>query len=477
VILSATANPTSPALYDSAQRRWWSYGELADTASKLTESLRFSRKALIFSFCQNTPISVAWYLAAAQAKHAVVLLSADLAPDLRATLVATYKPDLLLAARDLGGGPAANGMADYEALPGGTGPAYIWHRKVEHPHVVHPDLAVLLSTSGSTGSPKLVRLSSKNVESNAQAISQALNINSQSRAITSLPFHYSYGLSVLNTHLFMGASLVMTDDSLTAASFWDLFRMMECQSFAGVPYSYEILRRLDVFKLAGPTLSVMTQAGGKLQRELVAHFHRIMAASKGLFFVMYGQTEATARISVLPPSFLPEKLGSVGVSIPGGSLALKVDNAITREAKQSGELVYSGPNVMMGYATGPGDIGLGDVLGGTLYTGDLAHFDDDGFVYIDGRMKRDAKIFGLRVSLDEIEDILRVHGPTAVVAHNEKLLVYCEYGDESEFGRIRQELANKLMVHHSAFHFRRLERIPTNSSGKIDYAELKSWNS
>ena len=157
-------------------------------------------------------------------------------------------------------------------------------------------------------------------------------------------------------------------------------------------------------------------------------------------------------------------------------MVLKIDDSITREAKQRGELVYSGPNVMMGYATGPDDIGLGDILGGTLYTGDLAHFDDDGFTYIDGRMKRDAKIFGLRVSLDEIEDILRVYGPTAVVADNEKLLVYCEYGDESEFGRIRQELASKLMVHYSAFHFRRLERIPTNSSGKIDYSQLKSQN-
>src|SRR5215469_16804148 len=222
-----------------------------------------------------------------------------------------------------------------------------------------------------------------------QSICQALNITPSSRAITSLPFHYSYGLSVLNTHLFMGASLVMTDESLTAASFWDLFRMMECQSFAGVPYSYEILRRLDVNKLAGSTLSVMTQAGGKLQRELIAYFHKLMAARDGLFFVMYGQTEATARISVLPPSFLPEKLGSVGIPIPEGSLGLKLDDSITREAKQRGELVYSGPNVMMGYAIGPDDIGLGDILAGTLYTGDLAHFDDDGFTYINGRMKRD----------------------------------------------------------------------------------------
>jgi len=384
-----------------------------------------------------------------------------------------YKPDLLLAAQRLDGDPATGDMAEYEFLPAAGGGAYSWRRKTEHPYVVHPDLVVLLSTSGSTGSPKLVRLSWKNVESNAQSICQALNITSHSRAISSLPFHYSYGLSVLNTHLFMGASLVMTDDSLTAASFWDLFRTMECESFAGVPYSYEILRRLDVDKLAGPTLSVMTQAGGKLQRELIGHFHKVMTARDGLFFVMYGQTEATARISVLPPSFLPEKLGSVGMPIPGGSLALKIDNSITREANQSGELVYSGPNVMMGYATGPNDIGLGDILGGTLYTGDLAHFDDEGFTYIDGRMKRDAKIFGLRVSLDEIEDILRVYGPTAVVADNEKLLVYCEYGDESEFGRIRQELASKLMVHYSAFHFRRLDRIPTNSSGKIDYSQLK----
>lgn len=473
-IFNVTGNLTAPALYDSCLNRWWSYEELASATTRLAKALSFPRKALVFCFCQNNPSSVAWYLAAAEAGHAVALLSADLAPDFRTRLVSTYKPDFLLAARQMDFDNSLGGRAEYVPLTGVAVGNYGWQREAEYQHVVDPDLAVLLSTSGSTGSPKFVRLSRKNVESNAQSICEALDITPISRSISSLPFHYSYGLSVLNTYLRMGASLVMTDEALTSLKFWDVFRDMRCSSFAGVPYSYQILQRLDVERFDVPGMNVMTQAGGKLQNDLIAHFHKIMAARNGQFFVMYGQTEATARISVLPPRFLPEKLGSVGLAIPGGSLAVEIAGTLTKEANQSGELVYSGPNVMMGYATGPEDISLGDLLDGTLHTGDLGHFDNEGFTYIEGRMKRDAKIFGVRVSLDEVEDLLRVYGPTAVVSAKEKLLIFCEYGDAEEFGRIRQELATKLMLHHSAFHLVRLEQIPRTASGKIDYPQLVS---
>ena len=444
---------TAPALFDSRLSRWWTYEELAETTVRLAENLVYPRKAIAFCFCQNDPASVAWYLAAVEAGHAVVLLSPGLSPDLRDRLLATYKPDFLLAVQDMNLGKSTEFTSDYLSLEGVGHSNYAWRRESEYAHLIHQDLTVLLSTSGSTGSPKLVRLSKKNVQSNAQSICEALDITPQSRAISSLPFHYSYGLSVLNTHLRMGASLVMTDESLTSIRFWDVFRQTECSSFAGVPYSYQILRRLDMGRLELPNLNVMTQAGGKLQSDLITHFHEFMAARNGRFFVMYGQTEATARISILPPHFLPEKLGSVGLSIPGGTLALEIDGTLTTEANQRGELVYSGPNVMMGYATSAEDFGLGDQLCGTLHTGDLARFDRDGFTYIEGRMKRDAKIFGLRVSLDEVEDLLRVHGHTAVVAAKEKLLIFCEYGDAEEFGRMRRSLQPALryiIVHFSS---------------------------
>jgi acyl-CoA synthetase (AMP-forming)/AMP-acid ligase II len=181
---------------------------------------------------------------------------------------------------------------------------------------------------------------------------------------------------------------------------------------------------------------------------------------------MYGQTEATARIAILPHDRLPEKLGSAGIAIPGGRFHIE------SEASEPGELIYTGPNVMMGYAACREDLALGDVLQGRLATGDLARLDAEGFVYIEGRMKRDAKLFGLRINLDEIESMLRAHGPTAVISGPDKLLIYCEHGDEAAFARYRTDLAAKLKVNHRALEFYRLERLPVNGSGKIDYQAL-----
>jgi len=464
---------SSPAIYDAALRKWCTYGELRERVARLAESLARPQKALSFCFCRNDLASVTWYLAALEAGHAVALLDEGLAAEFKARLISDYTPDFILtsvSATDYA--QLLDAPPSYSPSPPLEGANYCWRRNAAPEHPIHPDLAVLLSTSGSTGSPKFVRLSRMNLLSNAQAISQVLEINSQDRAISSLPFHYSYGLSVLNTHFLTGASEVMTEEGLMSPSFWNAFRETECTSFAGVPYSYQILNRLDVEKLNVPSLRVMTQAGGKLHKDLIARFHRTMVARNGRFYVMYGQTEATARIAILPSRFLPEKLGSVGFALPGGSLAIRVDDRLTKQPSCSGELIYTGPNVMLGYAFGRSDLSLGDVLDGTLETGDSAHFDEDGFVHIEGRMKRDAKLFGLRVNMDEVENLLRVYGPTAVVAGNEKLLIYCEYGDAEEFARYRQELATKLRVHHSAFQFLRIEQIPTTPSGKTNYPAL-----
>jgi acyl-coenzyme A synthetase/AMP-(fatty) acid ligase len=299
-----------------------------------------------------------------------------------------------------------------------------------------------------------------------------LAIDETDRSVSSLPLHYSYGLSVLNTHLLAGASEVMTTEGLMTPAFWDAFRELECTSFAGVPYSYQILKRLNVANLNLPSLRVMTQAGGRLPDDLVLHFHQEMAARRGKFYAMYGQTEATARIAILPSECLPAKLGSAGRAIPGCSLAIRTNGVLGTEPNQSGELVCTGPNVMMGYATGRADLALGDVLGGSLDTGDSAHLDADGFVYFESRLKRDAKVFGLRVSLDEVENLLCERGPTAVVAGGGGLQIFCEYGGPEEFARYRQELAAKLRLHHSAFKFHFIAALPTTLSGKIDYAAL-----
>jgi acyl-CoA synthetase (AMP-forming)/AMP-acid ligase II len=447
------------ALFDSSNGRWYSHGELRSEVARAAEALG-TRKSLAFCYCRNNFATLAWYLAAVEAGHAVALLDDGLSAEFKAGLIERYAPELIL-----GSSEASVAAAGYDGATLGDC-LHLSRRKEVQEGEIAPALAVLLSTSGSTGSPKFVRLTKDNVTANARSIVEGLAIGADDRAISSLPLHYSYGLSVLNTHLLAGAAVVLTNDGLMSPGFWQVFRETECTSFAGVPYSYQVLRRLGVEGLKIPSLQTMTQAGGKLQVDLVAQFHQTMADRGGRFFVMYGQTEATARIAILPYDRLPEKLGSAGRAIPGGSFE------IDGEVGQSGELIYRGPNVMMGYASGREDLALGDVQQGRLATGDLAHLDAEGFVYIEGRMKRDAKLFGLRINLDEIESMLRVHGPTAVIGAPDKLVIFCEHGDEESLTRYRMELAAKLKVNHRALEFHRLAQIPVTSSGKVDYQAL-----
>jgi len=428
---------SAAALYDSAASRWYTYGELYEEIDRWAERFAGSTKALAFCFARNDLTSVGAYLGALESGCAIALLPANMPPEFQTRLIDAYQPEWII---------------DGALRSGRTCPA----------PTVHPALALLLSTSGSTGSPKFVRLTLDNVQANACSIAEALRISPSSRAIASLPIHYSYGLSVLNSHLIRGASVVLTDDGLMSPVFWNLVREHQCESFAGVPYAYQVLDRLGLDRLNVPSIRTLTQAGGKLNPELIGKFHDVIALRDGQFFTMYGQTEATARIAILPPEYLPRKAGSVGFAIPGGAIRI-----------EAGEVVYSGPNVMMGYAESRADLSLGDVLGGTLHTGDLGHIDAEGLLYITGRLKREAKLFGLRVNLDELETIVRAHGPAAIIAGTDRVSIYCEF-EETLFPACRDELASKLRIHAQAFEFRRIERIPTNASGKVDYTALES---
>jgi acyl-CoA synthetase (AMP-forming)/AMP-acid ligase II len=241
-----------------------------------------------------------------------------------------------------------------------------------------------------------------------------------------------------------------------------------------VPYSYQILNRLGLSDLNVPSLQTLTQAGGKLESSFVTKFADLMGARGGRFFVMYGQTEATARIAILPSQSISAKLGSAGKAIPGGAISIEIEPGVPAPIGEVGELVYTGPNVMMGYATSRADLPLGDVLGGVLRTGDMASIDTDGFIYMAGRAKRDAKLYGLRINLDEVEDMLRKHGPTAIVSRDDKLKIFCEYGDAAAFAGYRRDLATRLQINHLAFEFVRVDKLPTKGSGKIDYQALLS---
>ncbi len=450
------------ALTEAESKISWTYGQLNDEVERRRDFLA-SRRGLVFHFCNNDAHSVIWYLACLETDVPIALLSGQLNSNLRADLISLYQPEAVIAAE--------KPEDSYEATPHDK----VWSRSVPSQSAFHPQLALLLSTSGSTGSPKLVRLTRENVIANASSIQQALGIDINHFPVAHLPLHYSYGLSILNSHLLAGARILLTNQSLMNAGFWGAIREHRANSFSGVPYTYQMLRRLDIDKLNAPALLTFTQAGGKLDTEHISHFHEKLARRGGALWVMYGQTEATARMTVLPPGELPGKPGSAGKAIPGGRLSIKSDDGeIVSGAKAIGELIYEGPNVMMGYAQCRDDLGRGDELHGRLETGDRVSIDEEGFVYILGRSKRDAKLFGLRVNLDELETFVKKNGPAAAVPVNDGVVIFCEFGSELSLQRVRSELASNLKIHSSAFEFRRIDQLPTKASGKIDYELLRT---
>jgi acyl-coenzyme A synthetase/AMP-(fatty) acid ligase len=430
--------------------------------SRRRDALADAEKRLLFLFCRNDLASVAWYLAAVEAGHAVALLNDQINEHLAANLISLYRPDWVVTSLPVD-------PEDYES----SGAAGFWRRRRLDGALLHPELALLLSTSGSTGSPKFVRLRRGNIEANAESIRQGLSISDEDVPIAHLPLPYSYGLSVVNSHLLAGASILLLREGLVSRTFWEAIRRYSANSFSGVPYTYQMLRRLGLDQVNAPTLRIMTQAGGRLDTGNIAHFHERMTERMGRFFVMYGQTEATARISILPSTDLPRKLGSAGRAIPGGVIRIRDESGDpVADPDIEGELVYAGPNVMLGYASQREDLAKGDELGGCLFTGDRASLDAEGYIFVLGRSKRDAKLFGLRINLDELEAFVKRNGPAAAVASSDRVVIFCEFGTEVLYEEIRAALAAKLKIHYKAFEFRRVDRLPTRDTGKVNYEDL-----
>lgn len=407
-----------------------SYAELAERVEAFAARLGEARRLVLLAG-QNTVDTVVAYLAALAAGHPVLLAPGEQPAALDA-LVAAYDPDAVA-----------------------TASGELIERRAGSAHELHPDLALLLSTSGSTGSPKLVRLSRENVQSNAEAIGAYLQIRDSDRAVTSLPLHYCYGLSVLNSHLAAGAAVVLTDASVVDRCFWDLVRRERATTLAGVPYTFELLDRVGFAEMELPHLRYVTQAGGRLAPERVARYAALGRERGWDLFVMYGQTEATARMAYLPPDLAAERPEAIGVPIPGGALAIDAD----------GELVYRGPNVMLGYASDPSDLALGRTVT-ELRTGDLARQGEDGLFEIHGRRSRFVKILGLRIDLDRAEQLLGA----CCAGRDERLVVAVD--DGRDLAELRRRAARTLGIPAAAVQACRVETLPRTPSGKPDYAAL-----
>jgi acyl-CoA synthetase (AMP-forming)/AMP-acid ligase II len=436
----------------------YSYDDLVSHCNDFEGEIGSAKKKLVLILCENRIGSLVAYLAALRTDNVALLVDATINSALLDELVEIYVPDFIW-------NPGAKGFTGYDTC----GQDNLLQCKVSEERPVHKELCLLLSTSGSTGSPKLVKLTRRNLDTNAKAIAEYLGLNGGNRPITTLPMHYSYGLSVINSHLAVGGTILLTNDSIMTRQFWDFFRLSAATSLAGVPYTYEMLKKLRFFKMNMTSLKTITQAGGRLSPELALEFAEF-SHRKGIeFFIMYGQTEATARISYLPPQENLKKYRSVGIPIPGGSLIIVNEAGETvNEPFSEGELVYYGENVMMGYANCREDLGKGDELGGRLMTGDIGYYDNEGFFYVTGRKKRFIKIFGNRVNLDDIEGFLKKQGlDCACEGSDDHLSVFYVKGGKQQ--DIRKMIVERFGFHISVVETREVKAINRSSSGKVQY--------
>ncbi|WP_231983883.1 AMP-binding protein [Mycobacterium sp. 852013-51886_SCH5428379] len=422
------------------------YRQLADRVAATAEALG-PRRRLVLIETRNEIGTLVPYLATLAGRHVALPVPPDRHAD---AIVATYRPDATVS-RD----------GDIVVLGEPTAR-------------LHDDLALLLSTSGSTGSPKLVRLSRDNLLSNTEAIASYLSIDENDCAPTTLPMSYCYGLSVVHSHLLRGARLLLSDRSVIDPRFWELFVQHRATSLAGVPYTFDLLDRTGFDTMSLPDLRYVTQAGGRLAPDRVRRFADLGAARGWDLFVMYGATEATARMAYLPPHRARTDPTSIGRPIPGGEFDVAPIDGWADPGV--GELVYRGPNVMLGYAQQRDDLALGRSVT-ELRTGDVGRRRPDGLYEVIGRRDRFVKLFGLRVDLQRVEALLRQADVHTQCTHDGRRLLVAVAGSPTtapDAARVRALAAEAAGVPADAVTVVPVDELPMLPSGKPDHAAVRA---
>ena len=434
------------------------YSEMINAADTLVENIP-SRSVVLMRF-ENNYKSILAYVGFLRKKIVTLIVNPQLDREHIEDICSRFQPNYIFSLKEQFGD---------ELVQSSEGSIY----KTSHAAIppTDDDLAILLTTSGSTGSPKFVRLSYKNLLANTKSICEYLGINKEERGITCLPLYYSFGLSLLNTHLYAGASLVVTDQSYMSPLFWNQFIQQRVTTFSGVPYTFSILRRLGLENVNLSNVHYVTQAGGKLGKEDVEYWIDFFSQRGISFVVMYGQTEATARMSYLPPAHARANSASIGIAIPGGEFYLCDGEKKILNSFEEGELVYRGDNVSLGYAESVSDLCNGDDNKGELFTGDIAYCDDKGYYFIVGRKKRFLKLFGNRTNLDEIERMLKNNGIENLCSgKDDNLRIYILNNSLKE--KVNELIRTKTLINPTAYTIVVLDKFPISDSGKVLYSNL-----
>lgn len=440
------------------------YGEISDFIDNFKE--RIDERELVFCLCENKASSLSGFLALYDNRDVCLLLSSHIDSDLLNTLISIYQPSYMWL-------PTTHRLKDnYE--PQFTWLNYSLCRTGFPAPVIHKDLSLLMSTSGTTGSPKLVRHKYGNIESNAKNVATAFEWTADEKGIIDLPMHYTMGLNVICSHLYVGATVLLVRSNLLSPQYWDFIKKEEGTNFTGVPYSYEILSKLRFPKMNLPFLKTLAEGGGKMTDQLFSSFAQYAQNNNKRFFATFGTTETTARLAYLPSKDAVSHIGSIGKAIPEGKLTLIDDNGAEIIGQDlEGELKYEGPNVTMGYGTCVEDLLKGDEFHGVYYTGDIARRDKDGYYYIVGRKKRFLKLYGLRISLDQTERIIKEAFDTDCVCSGDDSQMRIYITNDHIQDNVQKLIAIKTGLVSKSFKVIVINRIPRFESGKVNYRELE----
>ena len=433
------------------------YKKLNERVHNFFNFLKPSTVCLILGY--NTSNTIAFYLACLKRECIPLILSPSISAIHLESYIDKYQPSYIFKEINV-----TNNRFIYDLK-------ILKEKKIKAKHL--PSL--LLPTSGSTGNPKVVKITANNLSSNTIDIIKCLNIDCNSKHITTLPINYTYGLSCINTHLFSGATIVLNNSPVIQKDFWELMEQYKPNSISGVPYTYELLYRLGIDKINLKSIQTFTQAGGKLSNEILKYFADYCKNKNKEFIVMYGQTEATARMSFLPYRHLKKKIGSIGIAIPSGKFNLiNTSNYKSISGYKVGELIYKGQNVSPGYSNSFLDLEIKGNKPNRLNTGDLAYIDKDGFTYICGRKSRFAKLNGIRISLDDIELCINKFIKSIVVSDDRLIYIFVE-SSSSISEVVKQKIHNSLSefkIPRIFFKIKNIKTFPRASSGKIIYSNL-----
>tara|TARA_B100000886_G_scaffold93274_1_gene61659 strand:+ start:14476 stop:15963 length:1488 start_codon:yes stop_codon:yes gene_type:complete len=454
---------SSSILFCDDEGNYFYYGDIKNIFSTKTKSL--IKRRLIFCFCDNEISSLAGYLYFLSEEAIPMMIKLDTSKDQVSNLLEKYSPKYIWVNKN-----SNSIFKDYFEIDGFG--KYILIEKKSIDFKIHSSLSLLIGTSGSTGNTKFVRLSYKNIISNAIAIADYLKITNSEIPITTLKPSYTFGLSILHSHVIKGARIAVTKKTFFDKSFWEFLKSSNSTSISGVPYHYQIMQKLRFHKMNFENLKTMTQAGGRINIDTAIYFRDLCKKKNIDFYIMYGQSEGTARLSYLSPKNLSNKIGSIGQAIPGGEFWIENNNKKV-DINVNGELIYSGPNVSMGYAKNYTDLIKNDENKFVLKTGDIAYKDSDSFYYVVGRLTRFVKLFGHRVNLFDLEIWFEKKNIKIICSGKDDLLeLYFEAKNIHLFESCYQKFLKEFKIPIHIINAYSIDSFPLGESGKILFKDL-----